>query len=388
MLVIGEKCSGCGACYVVCPTGSIIMRQDKEGFFYPVVDEKSCINCGKCEKTCPILLNENIATNPFAYAVKNKSIDKRITSSSGGVFCELANFVLEQNGFVCGAVYDSEFKVHHIVSEDFYQVEKMKGAKYVQSKSWQCFSVLRTYLENGKWVLFVGTPCQVAGFRSFLKKDYEKLILVDMICHGVPSEEVWGKYLVQRTELDTKVGKLYNVDLRNKKTGWSKYAYSVDMKYTDNSSYSVPQNEDWYIRGFIQNLFLRKSCAQCAFKGIHRISDITIGDYWGIWNQHPEFDDNQGISLVLLHSEKSTKIWRCIQKNFDYIDVNVDDAIQENPSAICNSISHEKRNEFFEKLNDTNDVLDLIQQCLGPIAIKKDSIVKKIFSRFFVVNEE
>lgn len=378
MIIVPKNCTGCGTCELICPIKCIKMQSNTEGFFYPIVNELSCIQCKKCERVCPVLNKMCVVEKTYAYAAKHRMLTTRMQSSSGGVFASLAKFVIAQNGYVCAAIYNMDFEVAHVVSGENSQIEKMQGAKYVQSKSWHCFTKLKEYLQSEKWVLFVGTPCQVAGFKAYLGREYEKLITVDMICHGVPSEKVWKAYLNQRKKIDVKKGELQKINLRSKKSGWSRYRYSVEFLYSDGYVYNKVQNEDLYMKGFVENLFLRKSCAACEFKGIERISDITLGDYWGVWNQYPEFDDNRGVSLVLVHSEKGRTIWNNIKCELEYRDVPLEEAISENPSAVKSSVEHYRREEFFEKLEYTKNVQELIAHCLDPLENKNEAMQKKV----------
>ena len=199
---IPQNCTGCGACAAGCPVQCIEMQADLEGFRYPQIDAARCISCQKCEKMCPVIRSAPAQAQPQAYAVKHRDDEVRIRSSSGGVFPALAELVLADGGVVCGAVYADDFSVVHQITENAAGIEKMQGAKYAQSRTEHLFSEIRRILEAGRWLLFVGTPCQVAGVKAFLGKDYEKLILVDTICHGVPSPLVWKQYLAHRSEKD------------------------------------------------------------------------------------------------------------------------------------------------------------------------------------------
>lgn len=300
MLIESNFCTGCGACAASCPHFCIEMREDLEGFRYPVIDTSTCISCGLCESICPAIHNIADKDDPQAYAVKHSNECVRIASSSGGVFPALADFVIANGGVVCGAAYADDFEVRHLIIDSVSDIGKLQGAKYSQSSAEYLFRELHSVLEDDRWVLFVGTPCQVAGLNSYLGKSYDRLILVDMICHGVPSPLVWGNYLSYRLNKDAPKSQIKSINQRDKVSGWSRYRYSLCINYNNSKSYCMPQSQDPYMIGFVNNLFLRPSCAQCQFKSYRRCSDITLGDYWGVWEQHPELDDDKGVSLVLI----------------------------------------------------------------------------------------
>ncbi len=370
MLAEKNICTGCGACAVSCPLNCIEMKADQEGFRYPVIDTTQCISCHKCEVVCPTLDERRPQTEPKAYAVKHKESSIRISSSSGGIFPALAHFTLANGGAVCGAGYADDFCVNHLIIEDSAEISKLQGAKYAQSCVEHLFPKIQNILECGRLMLFVGTPCQVAGLKAYLEKDYANLILVDMICHGVPSPKVWEKYLRERTALDSS-GSLEHINLRSKKSGWSRYSYSVEIKYSDGSIYLSPQGQDWFMRGFTENLYLRRSCGNCNFKGVHRISDLTLGDFWGIWDLAPEFDDNQGVSLLWLNSKKATRLWEHVSDDFDALSIPINNSVCKNPSAWSSSQPHSQREKFFAQV-DTAAVIPLIQTILAPTKQKRN----------------
>ena len=347
---IPQNCTGCGSCAAGCPVQCIEMQADLEGFRYPQIDAARCISCQKCEKMCPVIRSAPAQAQPQAYAVKHRDDEVRIRSSSGGVFPALAELVLADGGVVCGAVYADDFSVVHQITENAAGIEKMQGAKYAQSRTEHLFSEIRRILEAGRWLLFVGTPCQVAGLKAFLGKDYEKLILVDTICHGVPSPEAWERYLRYRREKDAGDAAISTINQRDKCSGWSNYGYSVRIDYQNGKTYCTQQNKDIYLQGFVNNLYLRPSCAQCLFKGNARCADLTLGDYWGVWDQYPQADDNKGVSLVLVNTQKGAAYWERIGEALDAFPVDLQAALAQNPSAVSSSAPHEKRDLFFERM--------------------------------------
>jgi coenzyme F420-reducing hydrogenase beta subunit len=343
-----------------------------------VIDGGKCVHCGACENACPILHPVSLNREPSALAAQITDDSIRQTSSSGGVFSALAMDVLAQGGEICAAVYDSDFSVYHILTDSVEQLREMRGAKYAQSRTEHCLAEIRKLLSRGIPVLFVGTPCQTASVRAYLGQDYPGLLLVDMICHGVPSPKVWQQYLQERNQTDAPHSEIHAVNLRSKSTGWSHYAYSVEMEYADGTKYSVPQGEDLFMQGFVSNLFLRPSCAECSFKGPQRYSDLTLGDYWGIWDQHPEFDDNKGTSLLLIHTEKGQRAWNKISDSFRSLEITVQEAIAQNPSAVHSSSPHPNREKFFNKMDSAKNLQRWITRCLSP---QNENLLQRLLRR-------
>lgn len=378
MLAEKVKCSGCGSCAAVCPKTSITMTVDAEGFRYPVIDGADCVHCGACEKVCPVINPVPVSGNPSALAAQNTDESVRWASSSGGVFSALAAEVLAHGGKVCAAVYDSNFLVRHLLADSVDQLTGMRGAKYTQSRVEHCFPEIRKLLDKNVPILFAGTPCQTSGLRAYLGRDYQKLLLVDMICHGVPSPKVWTKYLRERNLADAPISEICEVNLRSKTTGWSHYGYSVEMEYMDGTKYSVPQGQDTFMRGFVSNLYLRPSCADCSFKGVKRCSDLTMGDYWGIWDQYPEFDDNKGTSLLLIQTDKGQDAWSRISDQFRSLDVPVHATVAQNPSTVCASLPHPNREKFFSGMESKKSLQQWINHCLEP---KKEKLLLRLIRK-------
>lgn len=365
MIFDKNKCTGCGSCSLICPNNCISMKEDEEGFRYPFVSKERCIDCGLCDARCPINNQLLGGERKEAFAAKNKSITDRVNSSSGGVFSKLAETVVMMGGVVCAAKYNEDYKVVHDVISIKEDIKLLIGAKYSQSVSEICFEEIRVRLNKGQFVMFVGTPCQTAGLQSFLHKTYDNLFLVDFICHGVPSPLVWGKYLNERRKKDANNSGISGINLRSKVTGWSNCNYSVEINYNNGKKYQKHKNEDWYLLGFIYNLFLRPSCANCHFKGFDRIADITLGDYWGVWDQVPEFDDDKGVSLVFIHSDKGYEMWKRMIDDFEVRQVERELAVINNVSMLESSKPHDNRELFFVNLAEKNqDLSKLIRICL------------------------
>lgn len=357
-------CTGCGACASACQNRCITMQPDEEGFLRPTVDETSCIGCGLCQSACPILNTvESTEVQTVAYAAVHSDEAVRYHSTSGGVFTLLCAYVLERGGAVFGAAYADDFSVVHCCIEKWEDLSKLRTAKYAQSIIGDCYRQAKELLEQGRYVLFSGTPCQIGGLRAFLGKDYEHLLTVDLICHGVPSPDVWRRYIQYRSEQDAQGERPISINLRSKETGWA--GYSIHFDYASGKTYSMPNSRDPYLRCFVKDLCLRPSCYACKFKGIDRCSDFTLGDYWGVWSQLPELDDNQGISIVLLHSEKAQKLWQRLLPNMKVVQVDVAQCFAENPAALCSAKEPEERGAFLSRYK-TEDFSDLVD-ALAPI---------------------
>ena len=347
-----NECTGCTACANICPRQCIEMNENAEGFVYPqIVNDSLCISCGACERVCPVLNekhNKDALTKAYAALSKNDSL--RMESSSGGIFSELAKLVLQSDGIIFGASYNESDEVEHIYVDNIEALKKLRGAKYSQSNLRDSFRVLKKQLNSGKKVLFSGTPCQVAGLKSFLERDYENLFCIDFVCYGVPSPMAWKKYIKYRAQIDNECEAPQYINLRNKESGWSKYSYSVEFAYSDNKRYLCNNNNDPFMRFFVNSYILRKSCSDCHFKGYDRVSDITLGDFWGIWNIDPEMDDNKGTSLILTHSEKGEQLFKAISDNIKCKQVTLEQATMMNQSLLQSSIHQSDRKQVLSKI--------------------------------------
>lgn len=353
-----EDCCGCYACYNICPKECITMESDSEGFWYPKIDKNKCIDCNLCEKVCPIINKFNGSLyEEKSYAVFNKNEKIRLESSSGGIFSILAEYVINNHGSVYGAAFDEDFNVKHIKITSLQDIELLRGSKYVQSRTNDIFKSIKFDLKNNKMVLFTGTPCQVAGLQSFLQKKYDNLILMDIVCHGVPSPLVWQQYideLKQNYKQDIK-----SIYFRDKSTGWK--TYSVKFLF-DKDEYKNFGFKDIYMKGFLNDIYLRPSCYNCNFKGIERVSDITVADFWGIEKVLPKMDDDKGTSLIVIHSEKGKQLFDELSEKMILNEVNLNEAIKYNPSMIKSVKYNEKRNSFFAELSSGKELTDLIRK--------------------------
>ena len=355
MISINEKsqCSGCHACSNACPKNCIQMVSDEEGFWYPEVDKDKCIDCGMCEKVCPIIhkWKPDDSRITIAMAAMNKNEEIRLNSSSGGIFTLIAEAIIDQDGVVFGAAFADDFKsVHHICVDNKADLEKLRGSKYVQSKIGDTYKQAKSYLDSGRKVLFTGTPCQIGGLYSYLKKDYANLYTQDIICHGVPSPMVWEKYVENREKKSASTTQ--RMFFRHKKYGWK--TFSVYFEFSNKTVYIKDFRGDSYMRAFLTNSCLRPSCHVCGFKSIKRQADITLGDFWGIQNVLPDMDDDKGTSLVLLHSSKGKELINAISSMLCTENADSELLAKFNPSSITSSKSNKKREQFLKviKIND------------------------------------
>ncbi|SFI03986.1 Coenzyme F420-reducing hydrogenase, beta subunit [Pseudobutyrivibrio sp. OR37] len=344
-----EKCIGCGACYNICQANCIKMIQDEEGFLYPQVDEKKCLGCLLCEKKCPVL-KDNFAVNDIkqGYAAYNKNSVIRLNSSSGGIFSALAEYIISQGGIVAGAAFSKDYRsVEHVLIDSKDEIERLMGSKYIQSDINEIYKKISIALKEGKMVYFSGTPCQVAGLYSYLDKKYDNLFTQDIICHGVPSNLVWNNYLedvVPSVEKD-----INYISFRNKKYGWK--FFSLIIKGKLGFIYQKKAYKDIFMRGYFENLFLRKSCYNCKFKGEKRQADITVGDFWGVENFSHKMNDDKGTSLIVIYSEKGKELWDRVSNNFESEEVDVREAYKYNTAALKSVSENEKRKLFFDNLD-------------------------------------
>lgn len=334
MIEIKEKknCCGCEACYNVCPVRCISMENDEEGFKYPCVDIAKCIGCNKCEKVCPCIHKSDINKHYIeGYAAINKNLEDRLNSSSGGVFSLLAKKIIELGGVVVGSTMTDDCKeAMHIIASSVNELNRLYGSKYLQSNINSIYSNVHEILKDNKWVLFSGTPCQIDGLLNYLGSPYEKLVCVDLICHGVPSPGVWKKH-IENIEKKKHL-KLKNVNFRCKKyNGYSNYGIMYQ------NSFYKSKEEDTYFQLFMKELTLRLSCYDCKFKGIVRNSDITLGDFWGIDDFAADLNDGNGTSIVVIQSEKGKKLFEDIKPFLALATVEVDKVFLTHNDAMTKS---------------------------------------------------
>ena len=355
-----EYCTGCGACVNSCPVNCIRMEADGEGFFYPSMDGTRCIGCGKCSRACPALRPRRPAggeTRAYAAHCLDDALLK--DSASGGLSALLALDMLERGGAVFGAVFDGHFQVRHRMLEQKEELPALQGSKYAQSHMGDAYRRAKELLEAGRPVLFTGTPCQIAGLRTFLGRDYDGLLCQDLICHSIPSPGVWENYLAELEEAQGSPAEA--VSFRDKEEGWGRYRFRTE--FADGSVRSVPGREEAYMRAFLGGLICRPSCHRCGFKGISRPSDITLADFWGVKKVCPEAMERQGVSLALVHTPRGGEALARLAGKAAIREVDPGEAVKYNPAAVRAMPESPNRSAFWAGYTGRG-LAELVSSCL------------------------
>lgn len=344
-LIGNEKshCCGCSMCAFACPTNAIKMDFDFEGFSFPVVNNELCVNCNKCRSVCPMDVAEKFTQEPTAYAAYSKDKNTVKTSSSGGIFTELAKKTIMDGGYVCGCTIDAEHQVKHIVIDCIEDIPLLQGSKYVQSDLGNCLDQLSLLIKQGKKVLFVGTPCQVSAIKNHFPSD--NLTTVDLLCHGVPSQKLFDfyvKYLENKHR-----GKLTEIVFRDKeKFGWSiTQRYKIEKKNQIKTFY-LERHTSEYFSGFLRNITQRESCFSCPYTTLNRVGDITLADFWGVDKVRPDLLNLDGTSLVLVNSDKGNELINKIKNSVAFSRVTLDDATHQN----INFVAPPKRSQLRDQI--------------------------------------
>ena len=365
MITITDKhnCCGCSACSSICSKHCITMQADNDGFLYPKVNEADCIDCGLCEKVCHELHPYDKREPIKVLAAINNDEEVRLKSSSGGIFYLLAEKTIAEGGVVFGARFDEQWQVVIDYSEDMKGVEAFMGSKYVQARMATAYADAKRFLTEGRKVLFSGTPCQIAGLHHFLRKPYENLLSVDIICHGTPSPKVWSLYLDEVVTAGRKAIK--DVQFRNKRNGWKAFNFTMEYNKDEQSvSLCSHHQQNHFMRAFLRDMILRPSCYQCQAKSGRSHSDITLADFWGINTEMPDMDDDKGTGLVLVNTGKGRTALDWSKTN--HKETTTDVALGHNPSYYRSVSAHPKRAEFFACIDETESVNALIVDCLRP----------------------
>ena len=335
------QCCGCFACMDACPQKAITMQRDKEGFCYPKIQQRSCVECGGCEKACPWKGEENKEELRKFFGVQAKEDALRRTSTSGGVFPVLAEHILQLGGVIYGAGFDDSMRLAHQRADDREKLARLTQTKYIQSDLAGVYQMIGYDLRNRRNVLFVGTPCQTEAVRKLFGTAYPQLILVDLICYGVPSPGIWEDYVrYLEKKHGGKLNAFYFRDKRERNNGHT-ISYQIDGK-----EFVSKYGKDPFIAMFNSNCILRPSCHECKFSTLRRNSDITIGDFWGIEKKAPDMDDGMGTSLVILHTHKAAQLWDAVQDRFHSIECAEHEALQ--PRLISPTAASKKRGLFFK----------------------------------------
>lgn len=345
-----KDCTGCRMCEQICPVNAVTMKENKEGFIEPVINKEKCINCGLCFERCPQLnsLSNNGLDKVEVYAAKNNNVEVQRCSSSGGIFFALAEYVLKNNGVIYGCAFNKDIVAEHMRIDNIDDLVKLRGSKYVQSDTKDTFKTVKMDLNDKKFVLYSGTPCQIAGLRLFLGKKYENLITVDLVCHGVPSPKLFKKY---KEWLEKRYNsKIVNYEFRNKeKNGWG---LTSKIVFENGKTKFLDSRLDPYYKTFLDSITYRESCYNCKYANTNRISDITLADYWGIEKEHSEFYDKFGVSAVIINTFKGkkiiTEIGQCISLRYS----ELNKVISRNSNLIQSSERKNIRDNIYKMIDD------------------------------------
>lgn len=389
-------CCGCSACAEICPKQCISLDVDYEGFWYPQINSSICIDCHLCESVCPVL-NPGVEHKPLhVYAAINKNDEIRARSASGGVFTIIAEKVIDEGGVVFGVKFDRDWNVIFGYTETKEGLEEFRRSKYVQAWVGESYREVKRFLKEGKKVLFTGLPCQIAGLNLFLKKEYTNLITVDLICEGVPSPKLWRKYLDEefvvykkkyrtRTHITSSSSRqnifIKDISFRNKSLGWSNFSFSLTIagNSSENSQNIVFPSYINRNSAYMQLMFrygnLRPICYVCPFKCCKSGSDLTIADYWGISQLHPEMDDDKGTSMVFVNTMRGKKYFDLSKTH--YLETSYEESWPFN-NVVTSSKKHPKRDYFYSQIDKRQSVIKLMNDISFPFSYK----VKKICKEF------
>ena len=361
---LADACCGCGACSAACPKGCISMERDDLGFSRPVVNAEICIDCGACEQACPAIGDRSVDQLQSVSWAKSDSSELLDRSSSGGIFGLLARKVLSEGGVVCGAAFDEGCRtVRHVLVGNETGLDAVMRSKYVQSSiGKEVYRGVRNAIRSGRRVLFAGTACQVAGMRGYLGKlgESDLFLSVDVICHGVPSPELWSRWIDYRGEAFG--SDVCDVNMRSKTTGWLSYSAAYKHAAEKDSTGDTESRvfgEDWYMKAFLANASLRSSCLACPAKRSSG-ADITLGDFWGFQNIHPEIDCSKGVSAVLCNSKKGERAFKAISRITLNGSATLDEVVAGNPSLIRSVSPHPMRDEFLNDVASGSSIPDLM----------------------------
>lgn len=377
-----NDCTGCGTCKESCPVNAISMTKDSNGFIIPKIDKNKCKNCNICKNKCPILNQKKTEINNFEYfAAFSKNIDVLKNSSSGGIFYELSANFIRNGGEVYGVTFGKDLGAYYISVDNIENLKKIMGSKYLQSNAYMVFKEVKEKLDNGKKILFSGTPCQITGLKKYLGKEYNNLVTVDFICTGVPSKVIFDTYI---SHLEKKLNdKFINIDFRNKSKGW--YNYSVKIEF-EKKSISHSRFFDPLILLQYKNLSLRESCYNCKYREGKSESDIQLGDFWNIEILKNNFYNKNGISAVIVKTKNGKNLFLNILNCIEYIEVTKDDLIKINKSYSDCKLDITQRNKFFEEFNKANNKYKVIKKytkikLIDKLKIKKNLFLRKIKKR-------
>jgi len=380
-----KKCCGCAACVQVCPQKCISFEEDERGFSYPFVNKVACIGCGLCERVCPEI-NINEASKPIkCFASINNDSTIRKESSSGGVFSLIAEKVISEGGVVFGALFNNHWEIQHGYTETKEGLARFRGSKYVQSKTGETYQQVKSFLKQGRMVLYSGTSCQIAGLKKFLRADFDNLITIDVVCHGVPSPLLWRKYLEYKSQQEIGsylTDNITKISFRDKRKGWKRFGLSI--KWNNGRYKNEVLSENLFLNAFLKNLSLRPSCACCVSKEGKAGSDISLADYWGIGRKHRDMDDDKGTSLVLVNTEKGLNLFaslNCLKKETAY-----QEAFDNNPSIEKSVVFNENTEKFWNTYQNNGwyGVQQLLKEMRPNLLIRtKNIIINYVYRKLY-----
>lgn len=381
MISITDKkdCVGCNACGQICPKACIAMRADEDGFLYPSVDLSECIDCHLCERVCPVI-HQNSPRLPFkVLAARNKDEAKKLGSSSGGVFVAMGENIIGEGGVVFGARFDDRWGVVHDYTEDLAGLSLFQGSKYVQSHIGDSFRKAEEFLRAGRKVMFTGTPCQLAALQLYLRRDYgDRLLKVDVVCHGVPSPASWLSYIDYVSDRHD-IGSVSGITFRDKRRGWDCYGLRIDFQRRDGRNAEIYElaETNLFMESFLRNYNIRPSCGACPARLGKSHSDITLGDFWGVRLVCPELYDDKGVSAVMSYTPAAQTVVEQIEALECHV-VEYDDVLRLNPSISKSSSLPEDYEIFWEAYHSGG-----WRACRAFFARMRPPLFKRIFRRLF-----
>lgn len=367
-----NKCFGCRSCEQVCPKKCIIMKDDHEGFLMPTINKEHCINCGLCVRSCPALIqSEHVEISPKVYAAVNNDFEIVRESTSGGVFRVLAEYFIEQGGYVFGCSWNVNLEAEHICVSEKKYLYKLSGSKYVQSNTLHSFGKVKDLLLLGKKVLFSGTSCQIAGLKAYLQKEYSNLFTVDVICHGVPSPLLFKRYLKWQEEL---IGsEILSIDFRNYDKSYWGQTYKSRI-ITNKKVVYRNSNFDPYYNAFLNSSTSRECCYSCIYANKNKSSDITLGDFWGVSNFHSNIFNKHGVSCVIVNTENGHDLMDNIKNHIDFIESDYDNVSLKNYNLVKASNRPNDRNYIYTNINKISNSELFKERLFVKVSIKKHII--------------
>lgn len=353
-----KKCTGCGICSLKCPKKCITLEENKEGFLYPKIDEKKCIKCGLCKKTCPNNTEIEKFHGKFYMAI-NKDEEILKNSSSGGAFSVLASYILSNNGIVIGAYNDSKKRnLYHIVIDNVNDLYKIRGSKYYQSSILNVMSIIKENLKIGKFVLFSGTACQIAALKMYLNRiDLSKLYTVDVLCHGVANRKIINYYLESQEKKFNKKIIDYKFRIKDEKIGWhSGGGTKMKLYFEDGTTYIDEKEVDTFFMAFNKNVILRESCYECNYCGENRVSDFTLGDFWGATEKRVTDEmQKKGVSVMTINTKKAENLYDYIDSHMILTEIDKEEVIPYNLAFEKPNQKPIERDYFFNTLEKNNN---------------------------------